>query len=914
MISEANSQDHLRLISEGETNFEVIREAFFEYWERNGKRNSDYKRFKRWEYHVLPRLNNGHLPSSADLAKRVSSYQLMREKRPTDARTKEQSWSAIGPFDWQVATNGYSPGNGRINCITMDPTDSDVIYLGAASGGIWKSNDGGGTWSTTTDELAVLGVTDIYVNPADPDEVIALTGDAYGSDTPSIGLIKSSNGGSSWSTTNLSFEESDYDIFFKLEVSPTDSDVMLVAGEGVHRSDDGGDTWTKVMTVSISDLLFHPTDGDIVYAAARYENDENEVTIYKSINGGETWSSAVFTFGTLEKTLGRKALAVTPDNGNVLYILATADDSTFGGLFKTDDKLSTLSMQSSTPNIFGYEEDGSDEDGQGWYDLAVVADPDDESVIYASGVHIWKSEDSGLTWTVQNNWVWDNETYPYVHADNHTLDFYNGKLYAGCDGGIFMSADDGDTFSDLSSGLNIGQFYRIGTHPTDENIIVGGLQDNGAYLRKNNNWYQIYGADGMEAIIDHTDPTIIYSSLQNGSINRYSSNGEVIDEYLEIPGEESGGWITPYIMHPTDHETLYFGFENVWKSTDQGSNFTQISNFQSGGNIEILKQHPSSTDHLLTHVDGTLYLTTDEGDNWNDISVGLPAYTLTDAEFDYSDPTIIWATFSNYTADEKVYKSTNSGTTWTSISEGLPEVPVNCILSQNSCSGKMYVGTDIGVYTRNEGQESWSYLGEGLPNVIVREMEMQYETGKLFVATYGRGVWKIPAAEMENQIISFETIAHKFVSSDPFELVASSDAGLDVTFTSSDTDILEIDGTTATVLSEGSVTITATQEGNCDYLPEEVSQELNITILSVNPGSQEIILYPNPTVDSRVLTILAPASIQETEVSVFNMKGKLVIQKQIQRVEDRFTLPIENLESGLYVLKIEDVSIEFVKS
>lgn len=914
IISEANSQDHLRLISEGETDFNVIREAFYSYWDRTGRRNSDYKKFKRWENHVLPRLNNGHLPSNADLAKRISSFQIMKEKRPASARTQAQSWEAIGPFSWQVASGGYSPGNGRVNCITVDPDDPDVIYIGAASGGIWKSSDGGTTWATSTDGLAVLGITDIYVNPANTSEVVALTGDAYGSDTPSIGLIKSADGGSSWSTTNLTFEESDYDIFFKLEVSPTDSDVMLVAGDGVHRSTDGGDTWTQVMTVSVSDLLFHPTDGDVVYAARRYEDNENEVTIYKSTDGGANWSSSVFTFGTLGKTLSRKALSVTPDNVDVLYILASSDDATFGGLFKTSDKLSSLSLMSSAPNIFGYEDDGSDEDGQGWYDLALVADPDDETVIYASGVHIWKSEDSGLTWTVQNNWLWENGTYPYVHADVHTLDFYNGKLYAGCDGGIFMTADGGTSFTDLSSGLNIGQFYRIGTHPTDENIIVGGLQDNGAYLRKNSQWFQIYGADGMEAIIDHTDPTIVYSSLQNGSINRYSSSGDVIDEYLEIPGEESGGWITPYIMHPTDNKTLYFGFENVWKSTDQGSNYTQISNFQSGGNIEFLKQHPSSTDHILTYVDGTLYLTTDEGDNWSDISVGLPFYTLTDVEFDYSDPSIIWATFSNYNTDEKVYKSTNSGSSWTSVSEGLPEVPVNCILSQNSCSGKMYVGTDIGVYTRNEGQDTWNYMGEGLPNVIVRELDMQYETGMLFAATYGRGGWKIPAAEMENQTISFETIAHKFVSSEPFELVAISDAGLDVTFTSSDPDVVAIDGTTATVKSEGSVTITASQEGNCDYLPDEASQELNITVLSVNPGSNDIVIYPNPVRDSKALSIMAPANLQETEVSVFNMDGKRVIQKRLYKVDDRFVLPIENLKSGLYVLKMEGVSIEFVKS
>ncbi|MEO9966390.1 MAG: T9SS type A sorting domain-containing protein [Reichenbachiella sp.] len=917
VISDANSQDHLRLISEGERDFVKIREAFYSYWDRTGRRNSDFKKFKRWEDRVLPRLVDGQLSSSGHYTMRISEYKLLQEKFTKSARTNTESWEAIGPYDWQVASNGYSPGNGRINCITVDPNDPDIIYIGTSGGGVWKSEDSGATWSTTTDQLAVLGATDIYVNPADSDEVIVLTGDAYGSDTPSVGLIKSIDGGKTWSTTNFSYEESAYNVFFKFEVSPTNPDLMIVAGDGVHRSTDGGDTWTEVMTVTISDLVFHPGDDDIVYAAARYEDSENELTLYKSTDGGATWSSALFTFESLDTTLGRKALGVTEDNLDALYVLVSDDDATFGGLFKSEDQLSTMSMQSNTPNIFGYETDGSDaDDGQGWYDLAIAVDPDDEDILYASGVHIWKSIDSGVTWEIQNYWIWDTEEYPYVHADNHTLDIANGKLYAGCDGGVFVSADGGDTFTDLSPGLNIGQFYRISTHPTDENIVIGGLQDNGAYLRKNNQWYQIYGADGMEAIIDHTDPTIMYSSYQNGGILRYTDDGENIDLDVINSDDESGGWITPYIMHPDDNKTMYFGFENVWKSTDQGETLSKISNFQTGGNISILKQHPTNTDHLLASSDGSLYLTTDDGDKWSDITVGLPFYTLTDATFAHNDASTIWATFSNYEIGEKVYKSTDSGKNWTSVSEGLPDLPVNCILSQNSCSGRVFIGTDIGVYSRNEGQTTWNYLGEGLPNVVVRELEMQDETGKLFAATFGRGIWKIEAGEIQSQQITFEDIGNKFVGSESFELVASSDSGLDVIFTSSDPDIVSINGTTATVVSEGSVTITAVQEGNCDYLEAESEQELTITVLSIDTESQDLLIYPNPSEGSEFLYIesLQPQQQLPKEVSVYNMQGRKIITRSLIKRGDKVALPVHDLESGIYLIRVNGSTFEFVKS
>lgn len=839
-VSNSNSQHHLQLIASGERDFNEIRHAFYEYWENSERKASDYKKFKRWEEFMLPRLTDGRLPSSGDFRLALTEYQTIANSASTARSAAVNTWQPMGPFSWEVATNGYNPGNGRVNCITVDPSDPKKIFVGAASGGLWISYDSGIHWTTTTDGLAVLGITDIYINPGNTQEVIALTGDAYGTNTPSIGLIKSSDGGLTWSAMNLTFNKSQFKVFYKFEVHPQAPEVMLVAGNGIYRSEDSGENWQEVSNEGVSDLIFHPTDPLIVYATPSTESGSNTLSMMKSTDAGVTWERTAFRFDGLNKSLGRKALAVTEKNPDAVVILATAGNSTYGGLFRSTDQLKTVELQSSTPNIFGYSTTGEDTDGQGWYDLAVAVAPDNENEIYASGVHIWKSVDGGITWEIQNFWTWDNPEHPYVHADNHTLDFANGTLYAGGDGGIFVTEDRGDTFTDLSPGLNIGQFYRIGLHPSDPDVVIGGLQDNGAYLKHEGIWKHIYGADGMEALIDHTEPSTVYSEFQDGGIIRYSQFGAVIENNIRNNRGERGGWITPFIIHPQEHKTLYFGFENVWKSVDRGDNLTRMSDFKATGTIGILKQHPKYHNYLMAEVDGTLYMTEDEGGEWKDITAGLPASHLTDATFDVNDPNRIWATFSNYESGDKVYWSLDGGTSWQNASEGLPMVPVNCILSQNSCDQQMYVGTDIGVFGRKNSQSSWEPIGNGLPNVIVREMEIHYQSAKLFVGTYGRGVWNLDIdLSLADQTLTFEPVFSRTYGDDDFILEATVDSGLDVEFVSSDPDVITINGNIASIKGGGTITITAIQRGNCNYHSVAQSQEVTI-----NRADQSITFEP----------------------------------------------------------------------
>ncbi|MCR9251492.1 MAG: T9SS type A sorting domain-containing protein [bacterium] len=817
----ATSQGHLRLIAEGERDFSKLREAFYEEWKEQGSRYSDLKKFKRWENFIVPRLKDGKIPGAGYFKQRYDAYELIKADKNASKR-QQNSWQSIGPYKWEVGNDGYNPGNGRINCITVDPNDPNKVYIGAASGGFWKSLDGGQTWHTSTDDLGVLGVTDIYVDPDNTDRIIILTGDAYGSDTPSIGLFESLDAGESWELMNLSFDRNEFKTFYKLEVGKENKDLMFVAGSNIIRSVDGGETWEEVQTGTFSDLAMHPTNDSILYACDRFDNVANQITLYKSVDAGLNWERLIMDFPEANKTFGRKALGVTPANPDVVYILSSASDATFGGLFKSSDQLNSVTLMSSTPNIFGYSKEADDNSGQGWYDLAIGVSPEDENELYVSGVHVWKSMDSGENWELQNYWIWSDQEYPYVHADNHTIDYYHGNVYCGGDGGIFYSEDDGETFDNLSFGLNIAQFYRLGTHPEKEDVVVGGLQDNGSFAKINDEWYHIFGADGMEALIDHTDPNTVYSEYQNGGIIRYTNEGLDTDWFVSNADNEPGGWVTPFIMHPNDHNTLYFGYQNVWVSNDRGETLTKNSNFNGASVIDILKMHPTQNNTFLVGRGGLLYYSTDEARSFSEISAGLPSLPLTDAIFDVANPDRIWASL----FEGNVYQSNDAGESWFSVSEGLPFLSVNCLL-QHPCGEILYAGTDVGVYTLDltSGNRNWEYMGSGLPNVIVREMEIQNATSKLYVATYGRGIWKIDVPEVtegeEIQSITFQDIEDKRLSDEKFALVAESSSALEISFISSDDRIVLIDGDSAKIIGLGAVEISAMQYGNCAYQPAD---------------------------------------------------------------------------------------------
>jgi len=764
-------------------NFYAIQNAFDTYWKSRDteEKGKGWKPFKRWEWFWEQRVSpTGEFPNSMHLYNEYRKVVAQRELQPVQGSAA--SWSEIGPSS---SPGGYA-GLGRLGCVRPDPVDPNILWVGSAGGGLWKSTDGGLTWTTGTDHLPTLGVTDIAFDPVDPSTMYIATGDGDASDTYSIGVMKSVDGGVTWETTGLSWATSQTSLLNRVLVNPDDGNILIAAGSGIHRSTDAGATWVQTSSTRIFDLEFKPGDPTTMYASGNLSN------VFRSTDGGASWTQMGGGFPTAGR---RVALAVTAANPEYVYALVANASSGFLGVYRSTDGGSTWSMRANSPNLLGWEANGSDTGGQGWYDLAIAASPLDAEEIYTGGVNVWKSINGGTSWTISTMW-YAVGGIANIHADQHDLYFLTGTstLYAGNDGGIYRTTDHGSTWSWLGAGLRITQFYRFGNSQTDADRVIAGAQDNGTKMVNNTTWSDVIGGDGMEALIDYSDEDIMYGELYYGDIYR-SMNGGI--SWAPISGgiTESGGWITPYVIDPEDPATLYAGFRHVWKTTNRGTSWSIISNF-GNSTLTLLEISPSNPDFIYAGTGGLIYRTTDGGaTNWTTLTRPAGSGTTTDIAIHQFDPDHIWFTSSGYTAGQKVYESLDGGTTWTNISSNLPNVPVNCVLFQNNSPDRIYVGTDIGVWYRDQASPDWIEYNDGLANVVVTELEMQYATNKLRAATYGRGVWESDAVENTGAVIG---ISHSTVD---FGRVEAGTTSGPVVF--SMTNLGTVDTLTVTTISVG---------------------------------------------------------------------------------------------------------------
>jgi hypothetical protein len=375
------------------------------------------------------------------------------------ARTGERSgWTSLGPYS-HTNTASWSSGQGRVNAITVDPSNEDTYYVGAPAGGIWKSTDAGVNWTPLTDYLPQIGVSGIAVHPTDPKTIYIATGDDDASDSYSVGVFKTTNGGATWNNTaGLSGNPSSMNDIY---IHPTDNETLMVAtSSGVHKSTDGGTTWSNKLSGNIRDLKMRPNDPTIWYAASSN-------IFYKSTNSGESFQPIVIP-GLLNSQ--RIVMDVTPNNPDYVYFVSAGDGSSFNGVWKSTDVGDTFTQTAETDDIFNST--------QAWYDLALTVSDEDANKVFVGVLDIWSSNDGGDNFTQLNNWSSPN-TESYTHADIHILKFINGKFFAGTDGGIYISTNHGTKFTDLTENLAISQFYKISVAQQNSGNIAGGLQDNG---------------------------------------------------------------------------------------------------------------------------------------------------------------------------------------------------------------------------------------------------------------------------------------------------------------------------------------------------------------------------------------------------------------------------------------------------
>jgi len=729
----------IEMMQDPSVNFFQVERAFGLYWENKPvTRSSGWKVYKRWEYMMQSRVTpDGTRPAPDEV---FDAYETFTD----NTESISGNWISYGPsLIPSPGPPGYI-GLGRLNVIGFHPTVANTLFVGSPSGGFWKTTDGGLNWITTTDTLPTLGVSAIVADYNNPLKILIGSGDRDAGDAPGLGVFKSLDGGLTWSSSNAGMGNKTVG---KIIQHPTTATIFLAATSGgIYRSTDGGSSWTLSVSGNFKDICFNPNDPNIVYAAKNAD-------FYRSTNNG-----ASFTQITAGLTTGQRGtIAVTAANPNYVYFVQSNPSSGFKGLYRSTDAGLSFSTRSTSPNILDWSCNGSNTGGQGWYDLALAADPTNAETIYVGGVNVWKSTNGGSTWAINSHW-YGGCGVAEVHADCHFLTYspVNGALWACNDGGLYFTLNGGTNWTDRTVTMTIGQIYKLGQSQTVKEKVINGFQDNGTYTYNASGWEQSGGGDGMECAVDYTNASYTYYTIYYGDIYRLYNNGND----LHIAGNgtfgitESGAWITPFILSESDVKMMFVGYKNVWRCNDVRTNntltWTKISNNLAGSNssnMAVLEQSPANTSTLYAaRYDSKLFRTDNclaGSPTWTDLTSFLPAGGIpSDLEAHPTDPNTVYMTLGNY-----IYKSTNKGQSWSNISGNLPVIHMSSVVYYKNSNEGLYVGTDAGVYYKDQNTGTWIPFRTGLPiSAEITELEIYYDNDSISAdviraSTYGRGLW-----------------------------------------------------------------------------------------------------------------------------------------------------------------------------
>lgn len=614
-------------------------------------------------------------------------------------------------------------GAGSIGAVAIDPSDANRIYVGTgeanASGdsfageGLFRSTDGGAHWAS-------LGLEDsrhigrIAVDPSNPNRIFVAALGALFTKTPERGLYRSTDGGASFSQV----------LFL------TDSTACV-------------------------DVALDPSNPSRVYAAMwerlrtpKYRRAGGLSSgIHRSLDGGETWTRLSSGLPPVAQNVGRIGLAVAASSPQTLYAVYADDPGYFLGLYKSTNGGDTWTRTNdgALSDLFS---------SFGWYFGNVRVSPTDPNRVYTMGLDIFRSTNGGTSWS--------NLTNGSIHVDQHDLWIDPSspmRCLAGNDGGLYRSTNGGTSWSALG-GLPISQFYAGAIDPSNPQRLYGGMQDNGTgrtLTGGTSDWNVIYGGDGFYCLVDPRNSNVIYAEYQYGGLGKSVNGGSSFSDATSgINGGDRRNWSMPVVMDPTNPDRLYTGTYRVYRTNNAAGSWSAISGDLTGGTggatlvyatITTIAVAPSDPNRLYVGTDDARVWTSSNGGGaWQNVSAGLPNRWVTRIAVDPDDPLLAYVAHSGYRQDEPtthLHRTTDAGQSWTAIDAGLPEAPVNALAVDPDLASTLYVGTDVGVYVTRDGGDSWSDLAPGLPIVVIHDLMLHAPTRKLVAATHGRSMYSL---------------------------------------------------------------------------------------------------------------------------------------------------------------------------
>ncbi len=693
----------------------------------------------------------------------IQALRQVKAMKSSLNKSDELSWTFAGPVNI----------GGRITDIEFNPIDPNIVYCSAATGGVFKSTDKGETWLPVFDDQAFLSIGDIAVDPVNPDIIYVGTGEANGghNNLPGGGMFKSTDAGGTWVPIGLDSAET----IGRVIINPSDPNEIFAAAvgsyfspthqRGIFKSTDGGITWNQSLFVSDStgaiDIVMDPANPDFLLAAmwerVRRPNSSHlygpSSGIYKSTDNGDTWEPLGPATGlpnASSSNVGRIGLAISKTNPNISYALYN-DGAVYTGLFKTTDYGSSWTNADPDMEILNGVSNFS------WYFGQVRINPADPNKIYVMDVGFMRSSDGGANW---------NLSYQ-THVDHHALAFDPADpnyIINGDDGGIYISTNGGATWMGPKEMPNT-QFYEIGLDYNNPLKLYGGTQDNNSIRTQTGNlddWNALIGGDGFYVVVDFTDPNIIYAESQNGFLQKSIDGGNNFNNARNgINQNEPTNWSTPVVMDPNDHNVLYYGTDRVYRTTNGAELWTAVSpDLTDGipgtrlGTVTTIDVAATNSNVIYAGTDDShVWVTTDYGANWTDISGTLPYRWVTRVKVDPNNENNVYVTFSGlkwHDPQSHVFKSTNMGADWTDISSNLPDAPVNAFAVDNNNPDRLYLGSDVGAFMSYNGGISWQMIAEGLPVVSVYDMKIHPVENYLAIGTHGRSMYKINLDQLVN--------------------------------------------------------------------------------------------------------------------------------------------------------------------